>query len=456
MAGAAYLPFDLFPRQADLVRFIDGRVKAGEDGVVKKSREIGFTYVTGGYAIHKWLFHRGFKTAFASRNTDLVDQMGNSDSIFEKLRIMIDGLPPWMRPPGFKPSLHSNYKRILNPATGDVIVGEGGDEIGRGGRNSLMIIDEAAFLANGERVERSTSANSGCRIWGSTVNRADDFFSQKVHSGRLRDDQVFTYEFRQDPRKDAAWEATERARLDPRVFDAEYGINFNAFAGDAFFDVAKLLVDNEPVDVPQKGDTVFAVVDTATKTGKENDGTGVVYCLLNKRSGVGPKIIILDWDLAQIEGSLLEMWVPSIFSRLEQLVVEHRPLFGSIGTFIEDKSTGMVLIQQAARKEWPVHAIESRLTSMGKDERAVDVSGYVHRGECKISKAAFDKQVQYKGVTRNHLLGQVKDFRLGGGKDAAKRADDLLDCFCYSLIIGLGESKSATGKKTPQAQVGGF
>jgi len=46
---------------------------------------------------------------------------------------------------------------------------------------------------------------------------------------------------------------------------------------------------------------VFAVIDTATKTGKANDGTGVVYYALI-RNGFSYQLVILDWDLKQIEG----------------------------------------------------------------------------------------------------------------------------------------------------------
>jgi len=36
----------------------------------------------------------------------------------------------------------------------------------------------------------------------------------------------------------------------------------------------------------------------------------------------------------------------------------------------------------------------------------------------------------------NHFLHQVTTFRIGD-KEAAKRADDLLDCFTYGVAVGL-------------------
>ena len=97
----------------------------------------------------------------------------------------------------------------------------------------------------------------------------------------------------------------------------------------------------------------------------------------------------------------------------------------------------MVLIQQSQRKGWPAQAIDGKITSLGKDERAISISGYIYRGEVKICQEAFEKVMAYKGTTRNHLLSQISGFRVGD-RDAAKRADDLLDCFVYGPAIALG------------------
>ena len=82
--------------------------------------------------------------------------------------------------------------------------------------------------------------------------------------------------------------------------------------------------------------------------------------------------------------------------------------------------------------------IDSKLTALGKSERAISVSGYVHQDKVKLSHVAYDKVINYKGVTRNHLLSQVVGFRIGS-KDQVD--DDLLDTFCYSIAISLGNAE---------------
>ena len=75
---------------------------------------------------------------------------------------------------------------------------------------------------------------------------------------------------------------------------------------------------------------------------------------------------------------------------------------------------------------------------MGKDERAMNASGYVHNDKVKICAPAYEKVTVYKEVSRNHQVAQITGFRLGD-KDAAKRADDLLDTFTYGISIGIGD-----------------
>ena len=223
----------------------------------------------------------------------------------------------------------------------------------------------------------------------------------------------------------------------PLVFRQEYMAEFVDWSGEAFFSLDKMLVDGQPMAMPTKVDGVFAVIDTAVKGGVEHDGTAVVYCAINKF--YGQPLIILDWDIVQMDGALLESWMPSVFARLEELATMTAARTGTqAGVHIEDAAAGAILLQQGRINGWNTHAIDSTLTSQGKDVRALDVSGYFHQGKIKLSDYAFDKVVNFKNATRNHLITQITSFRIGD-KDAYKRPDDLLDAFVYSLAIGVGD-----------------
>lgn len=235
----------------------------------------------------------------------------------------------------------------------------------------------------------------------------------------------------------------------PLVYQQEYLAEFVDWSGQAFFALDSLLVNGQPVEYPARCEAVFAIVDTATKTGQKHDGTAVVYYALIRHhivavaadGKVGPRysLIILDWDVRQIEGALLEVWLPTIVDNLRALAEQCRPARGSLGVMIEDKNSGSVLLQQAARRNIQAFPIDSALTAMGKDERAISVSGYVYRGMVKLSRHAFDKTMNYKGNTANHLRTQVTGFRVGS-RDAT-REDDLLDGFCYGCAIVFGNEE---------------
>jgi hypothetical protein len=220
------------------------------------------------------------------------------------------------------------------------------------------------------------------------------------------------------------------------VYAQEYLAEFVDWAGAAFFDREKLLQDGKPLPFPRHCDAVFAIIDTASKTGTDNDGTAVTYFAHDEGRR---RLLVLDWDIVQIEGSLLENWLPSVFMRLEELASLCQARAGVAGAWIEDKNSGTILLQQALNRDLNVAAIDSKLTSLGKDERAISVSGYVHRGEVKYSDYAFNKITTYKQKSRNHLLEQIERFRIGD-KDR-KREDDLLDTFCYGIALALGNYK---------------
>ncbi|MHB2029864.1 MAG: hypothetical protein ACYCPT_13780, partial [Acidimicrobiales bacterium] len=140
-------------------------------------------------------------------------------------------------------------------------------------------------------------------------------------------------------------------------------------------------------------------------------------------------------------GAAQEAWLPSVFVRCEELARQCGARKGSAGALIEDKATGTVLLQQAKNKGWPAYAIDSKLTAMGKEERAIAASPYVVAGDIKITREAIDKVKVHKGRSANHLIAQVTNFRLG-----SKETDglDLLDCFCYGVTVTRG---TGTGKR---------
>lgn len=138
-AGAGFptlMPFVLFPRQVELIQWLHGQVNEQESGLVEKCRAMGVTWVCCAYAVRLWLwlFVSGTSVGFGSRKEMLVDRLGDPDSIFEKMRILLRNLPARLLPDGFSGVEHSHFMWIVNPVNNATITGEAGDNIGRGGR----------------------------------------------------------------------------------------------------------------------------------------------------------------------------------------------------------------------------------------------------------------------------------------------------------------------------------
>jgi hypothetical protein len=334
----------------------------------------------------------------------------------------------------------------------------------RGRRYHRVVIDEAAFGKNGD----NKTDGSTMEIWEKSIKPTlydfgGEAFVCSNSAGKNPDN--FFYNICTDPQygfavvhsstmdnpllpkrlphetieewlaRRALFQEDLKKNNDPLVYAQEYLAEFVDWSGVAFFSREKLLDHGQPVPHPIHCDGVFAVIDTASKTGTENDATAVTYFAIDRHSGAAP-LTILDWDVTQIEGAILETWLPSVFQRLEELARMCGARSGSLGAWIEDKNSGTILLQQAQRRDMAAHAIESKLTALGKDERAMSVSGYVFREQVKYSDQAFNKLTTYKRKSRNHLLDQVESFRMGD-KDS-HREDDLLDTFCYGIAIALG------------------
>lgn len=222
------MPFILFPEQVDWLKWVLECWRDRENGLSDKSRDMGLTWCASGLTCAMAVSHSGFVAGFGSRKEDLVDKAGDPDAIFFKLRFFLQNLPPEFRG-GWNifDHTHSSHMRIVIPDTGAVIRGEGGKNIGRGGRASMYFVDEAAHLESPQAVETSLSATTNCRIDISSVNGMNNPFAEKRHSGRVR---VKTMHWKNDPRKNQAWYDKQKAKFNALVVAQEIDIDYSASA----------------------------------------------------------------------------------------------------------------------------------------------------------------------------------------------------------------------------------
>jgi phage terminase large subunit len=217
------MPFLLFPHQEELVNWMVERWRNQENGIGEKTREMGFSWIVMATLCCLSICHNGFVGGVGSRKKEYVDQLNNPKGLFWKGRMFMDGLPAELRA-GYNAKTCCPEMKLIFPDTGSFIGGEVGDDIGRGNRTSLYVIDEAAFLEHPEMADFALSRTTNCRIDISTPNGMGNPFAQRRWSGNTK---VFTYHWRHDPRKNQQWYDDQVKKIDnPLVVACELDISY--------------------------------------------------------------------------------------------------------------------------------------------------------------------------------------------------------------------------------------
>lgn len=217
------MPFVMFPRQRELTQFLYACLNGEADGLIEKCRDAGATWLSVAVSVHLWLFYDGISIGWGSRKEQLVDKLGDMDSIFEKIRAVIRGLPSEFLPKGFSEKDHLTYMRVLNPENDASITGEAGNNIGRGGRKRIYFKDESAHYERPDLIEAALGDNTRVQIDISSVNGTGNVFHRRreagvewtpgspVVKGKAN---VFIFDWRHHPEKTDAWYEERRRKAE--------------------------------------------------------------------------------------------------------------------------------------------------------------------------------------------------------------------------------------------------
>lgn len=248
------VPFILFPRQIEWMQWVLEMMQAREPGLSDKSRDMGLSWCSIALGVTLGTFNENMAIGYGSRKEEYVDRAGHPKSLFYKGRKFIEHLPAEFRQ-GYNEREHAPHMRISLPATGSVLTGEAGDNIGRGDRASLYFVDESAFLMRPHLIDASLSNTTDCRIDLSSVNGMDNPFAEKRWSWPAR--RIFTFHWRSDPRKDDEWYAKKSEELGATITAQEIDLDYNA--------------SKEGIVIPSEW--VQAAIDAHIKLGIDGSGT---------------------------------------------------------------------------------------------------------------------------------------------------------------------------------------
>lgn len=221
----AVIPFMLYPRQEEFVAWVMERLHTQTPGISDKSRTVGLSWLTIALACTLCLFTPGFAAGFGSRKEEYVDKLGDPKSLFWKARKFMENIPPEFRGI-WNVRKHAPHMRIEFPETQAVIAGEAGDGIGRGDRKTIYVLDESSHLERPLLIDASLADTTDCRIDISTPNGMDNSFARRRHSGKIS---VFSFPWRDDPRRDQIWYEKKCAEIDdPVIIAQELDLSYTA------------------------------------------------------------------------------------------------------------------------------------------------------------------------------------------------------------------------------------
>lgn len=399
------MPFLLWPRQREFINWLYTRWQARDDGVVEKTRDFGLSWLCCAFAIWMWRYYPGSVSGFGSRKEDLVDHIGDPNSLFWKLRTGVDLLPPDFRPMGYDNKVHAPYMRLINPENGSVILGEAGANIGRGGRCSIYFKDESAFYDQPQLIDNALSQTTNCAIDLSTPNGVGNPFWQKAHGGKIP---KFVCDWRDDPRKGPEWYEIQKQKKDKvtvaQEIDRDYSASIsNSWIPAELVDAAK---QRGPADMPASNAPLRVGLDVAR--------FGDDKCVLTFRRG---RMLIrqVAWgktDLMSTAGRAkqeIDTFVRTRGVHLEQIAVDVIGLGAGVADamrgwydegIVVDVNSALILADELnynlraymwrQMKEW----LENSLPALAKsaDELRVDLTGlrYFFRGGLLLIEAKED------------------------------------------------------------------
>lgn len=189
-AAQMHAPFTLWPCQIEAADAIIAAIRKGEDCVIRKSRDMGASWLLVGIAAWGWLFH-GWQSLLVSRVEDLVDRSGDPDCLFWKVDYLLAAQPEWLLPAAPKAldkgGALRQHMMLRHPSSGATIAGQASTEhIGRGGRRTLVIFDEFAALDHADAAWRSAADCTSCRIANSTPIGAGTEYARLVSTARTQ------------------------------------------------------------------------------------------------------------------------------------------------------------------------------------------------------------------------------------------------------------------------------
>jgi len=169
-ASKKNIPFLLYDYQEQAARAIIDAIIKGYDLPIEKSRKLGMSWLVIAIFVWGWNF-KGWDLLIGSQKAENVDKRGNTKTLLEKARYIIERCPEWLVP-HLTERQYDKEMLLIHPINGATIAGESNNiNFGRSDRRKAILFDEFASWEQTDRAAwQSCASTSKCRIPLSTAN----------------------------------------------------------------------------------------------------------------------------------------------------------------------------------------------------------------------------------------------------------------------------------------------
>jgi hypothetical protein len=227
------IPFHLYPFQEEcLTDFKDNRFN-----IILKSRQLGLSTLSAGFILWKMLFNQDFNALVIATKVTV------AKNLVEKVRVMHDLLPVWLRDGG-NSSVEDNKLSLKLKNGSQVKAIASSPDAGRSEALSLLVVDEAAFIRDIDEIwlsAQSTLSTGGSAVILSTPNGVGNFFHKTWVAGEAGENgfNCINLHWTVHPERNQAWRDEQTRILGVKGAAQECDCDFIG-SGDTVIDPALL------------------------------------------------------------------------------------------------------------------------------------------------------------------------------------------------------------------------
>jgi len=227
------IPFHLYPFQEDcLTDFKDNRFN-----IILKSRQLGLSTLSAGFILWKMLFNQDYNALVIATKVTV------AKNLVEKVRVMHDLLPVWLRDGG-NSSVEDNKLSLKLKNGSQVKAIASSPDAGRSEALSLLVVDEAAFIRDIDDIwlsAQSTLSTGGSAVILSTPNGVGNFFHKTWVAGEAGENgfNCINLHWTVHPERNQAWRDEQTRILGVKGAAQECDCDFIG-SGDTVIDPALL------------------------------------------------------------------------------------------------------------------------------------------------------------------------------------------------------------------------